>query len=130
MKIAVLGAGAIGGLTGALLWDQGCDVTIIGRPEQVAAIKAKGLTVDGLLGGKRFDVPARTELDFSPCLLALAVKTQDLVRSCREVRELAKDSVVVTMQNGVRCDELAAGVLGKDRIVSSIVLAGATYVEH
>jgi len=129
MKVAVIGAGAIGCVTGALLWDNGYDVVLVGRPDNVSAINANGLVIDGIPGGKRYNVPARESLDFEPGMVFLAVKTQDVEAACRTMLPHAKNAVIVTMQNGVKCDELAAGVLGKDRIVSSVVMFGATYLE-
>jgi 2-dehydropantoate 2-reductase len=47
MEIIVLGAGAIGSLFGAKLAATN-DVTLVGRPEHVAAVNARGLHVEGL----------------------------------------------------------------------------------
>ncbi len=129
MRIAIIGAGAIGCVTGALLWDKGYDVVLVGRAGQSEAINARGLIIDGVLGGKRFDVPASTSLDFEPRMVILAVKTQDIPCACREIKPFVKDSVVVTMQNGVKGDELAAESLGSDKIISAVVMYGATYIE-
>jgi 2-dehydropantoate 2-reductase len=129
MKIAVIGAGAIGCVTGAMLSGKGYDVTLIGRQDQVSAINRSGLLVDGAPHGGPYNVHASTRLGFAPDVLILAVKTQDVTAACEECAPFAKDAVVVTMQNGVRSDALAAGVLGGDRIVSSVVMFGATYIE-
>lgn len=128
MKIAVIGAGAIGCVTGAFLWDNGYDVTLVGRPEQVRAINAGGLAVMGFHGGRCFTVPAAATLDFSPDLAFVAVKSQDVPEACRQLVPHAAATVTVTMQNGVRSDELAAKTLGAERLVSSVVMFGATYV--
>jgi 2-dehydropantoate 2-reductase len=47
MQIFVLGAGAIGSFYGAKLAPDN-DVTLIGRPEHVAAIKSRGLRIEGI----------------------------------------------------------------------------------
>jgi 2-dehydropantoate 2-reductase len=129
MNIAVIGAGAIGCVTGAMLSGKGYDVTLIGRQDQVSAIKRTGLFIDDAPHCGPYNIPASTRLEFAPDVLILAVKTQDVTDACRECAPFAKDAVVVTMQNGVRSDRLAAGVLGGDRIVSSVVMFGATYIE-
>jgi len=129
MKIAVIGAGAIGCVTGALLWDKGYDVVLVGRPEQAEAINARGLTVEGVSGGRRFDVPAVSKLDFEPGIAILAVKTQDVENACRDIKRRVRDAVVVTMQNGVRSDEIAADFLGREKIISSVVMYGATCLD-
>lgn len=48
MRIAVLGAGAIGGLVGGMLARSGSDVCLIARGEHLAAIRRDGLRVLGL----------------------------------------------------------------------------------
>ena len=50
MKIAVIGAGAIGSVVGGLLSKAGEDVTLIGRKSHVDAIKQNGLMLDGPSG--------------------------------------------------------------------------------
>lgn len=130
MKIAVVGAGAIGSVTGALLWEDGQDVILVGRHDQADAINSRGLVLDGIPGGKRFDVPATSELGFRPDIVFLAVKSQDVLDACTMIAPQARGALVVTMQNGVRSDELAAMALGKERILSSVVMFGATYIEH
>jgi 2-dehydropantoate 2-reductase len=129
MKIAVIGAGAIGCIAGGMLCHEGLNVTLLGRKAQVDAINENGLFVGGITGGKTFQVPAAEKLTFKPGLVLLAVKSQDVEEACVAVRHLVSDSVLLTMQNGVRSDELVAGVLGRERIVSSVVMFGSTYLE-
>jgi 2-dehydropantoate 2-reductase len=129
MNIAIIGAGAIGCVTGALLSGKGYDVTLVGREDQVSAINRSGLFIDGAPHGGPYNIPARTRLEFAPDVLILAVKTQDVTDACGECAPFAKDAAIITMQNGVRADSLAAEVLGGDRIVSAVVMFGATYIE-
>jgi len=70
MAIAVIGAGAIGGVVAAYLKKAGEDVVLIGRSEQVDIINAHGLTVKGVRGTETIKVQALTCLD----------KPYDLVR--------------------------------------------------
>jgi len=53
VRIAVIGAGAVGAALGSLLWRAGEDVVLVGRAAHVAAIRAAGLNVEGVLGGFR-----------------------------------------------------------------------------
>lgn len=129
MKVAVIGAGAIGCVIGALLQDNGHDVTLAGRDDQVSAIAANGLTIDGVLGERTYRISAKKALDYGPDALILAVKTQDVDGACRAALPYAKGALAITMQNGVRGDEAAASVLGNENIISAVVMYGATYVE-
>ncbi len=129
MKIAVIGAGAIGCIAGGMLWHESHDVVLVGRKAQVEAINANGLFVGGITGGVTCRVPAAEEFTFRPDLVLLAVKSQDVLEACMSISPLAGDAAILTMQNGVRSDELVADVLGRERIVSSVVMFGATYIE-
>jgi 2-dehydropantoate 2-reductase len=127
-RIAVIGAGAIGCTIGALLSRAHQDVTLIGRPEQVAAIRKAGLHIDGALGELIVQVPVAEKLDFRPDLALLTVKTQDVVPAVQASLSFLKDTPLVTLQNGLRSDDLVAAVLPPHQIVSAVVSIIATYL--
>ncbi|MGO9181409.1 MAG: ketopantoate reductase family protein [Candidatus Limnocylindrales bacterium] len=129
MKIAVIGAGAIGSAVGGLLASAGEEVTLIGRPAHVAAVNASGLRIDGALGPLWVAVNARERLDFTPDVALLTVKTQGVTAAAREIQPCVAGVPLVTMQNGVRSDDLVAGVLGRGDILSCVVLMGVTFLE-
>ena len=127
-RIAIIGAGAIGGAMAALLNRAGHDVTLIVRPDQLPAF-ANGLRIDGVLGSWQSPVPVATTIDERPDLVLLAVKTQDVVEALRPHVEGIGDAPLVTMQNGIRSDELAAELLPAAQIISAVVLLVATSLE-
>jgi 2-dehydropantoate 2-reductase len=127
--VAVIGAGAIGGLVGARLHDAGINVRLIGREAQVDAIRTNGLLVKGLEESHVVHLPAATSLDETPEIILLAVKSQDVADSCRIIAAAHSDATVVTMQNGVRSDREAADILGRDRVVGCVLNISATYLE-
>jgi 2-dehydropantoate 2-reductase len=129
MKISIIGAGAIGCVTAALLHDAGKDVTLIGRADQVDAINGRGLTVSIDDGEKTYNIPAATKLDGTPDVVLLAVKSNDVEAACKSIAWKLGDAPVLTMQNGVCSDDIAGEILGRQRIVSSVVMYGATYLE-
>jgi 2-dehydropantoate 2-reductase len=129
MRLAVIGAGAIGSLIGGLLAKAGEDVTLVGRRPHVEAVSRDGLHIDGALGSMRVRVRAAERLDFEPDLALLTMKTQDVAAAARELHPYAAGVPVVTMQNGVRSDELVAEVLGEEHVLSCVVLLGATYLK-
>jgi 2-dehydropantoate 2-reductase len=128
-KIAVIGAGAIGSVIGGLLSKAGEEVTLIGRRPHVNAINQNGLILDGGSGGIAIQVKAAENLDFKPDLALLTVKAQDVVSSVREVQLFLSGIQVVTMQNGVQSDDQVAGILGKENIISSVVLFAGQFLE-
>ena len=129
VETVVYGAGAIGSLLGARLHEAGVDVQLIGRENQVNAIRTNGLLVKGLDGSHVVQLPATTTLDRPADIILLTVKSQDVQDACRDVARLGSDATVVTMQNGVRSDRHAAEILGRDRIVGCVLNISATYLE-
>jgi 2-dehydropantoate 2-reductase len=129
MRVAIIGAGAIGSVIGGLLARAHEDVTLIGRRPHVDAVNRNGLRIDGALGTMQVRVRAAELLDFRPDLAMLTVKTQGVAATAREVSPYVAGVPVVTMQNGVRSDELVADVLGAEDILSCVVLFGATFLE-
>jgi len=128
-KIAVVGAGAIGSLIGALLARVGEDVTLIGRQEHVEAIQASGLVIEGVLGRLTIPLKATQALDFRPDLVLLAVKTQDVENTCQQIKELVEDAPIVTLQNGVRSDSIVASLLPAENILSGVVMLNVQYLK-
>jgi len=130
MKIAVMGAGAIGSVLGGYLCEAGEDVLLIGRKVNVDAINKNGLQIEGVRGEKNIKIKTDTILSEKPEMLFLSVKTQDIPEACKAIALMTKDSIIVTMQNGVKADLLAAENLNRRDIISSVVMFGATYIEH
>lgn len=130
MRIAIVGAGAIGCSLAGPLSARGHDVTLVGRPAQVEAIQRDGLTLvdpHGLL--RRYRLDAVTALAQRPDLVLLTVKTQDVAAACAGLLPIAQGVPVVAMQNGVRGDHLAADVLGHEAVSGAVVMSAAMYLE-
>jgi len=128
-KIAVVGAGAIGSVVGGLLSHAGEDVTLIGRKEHVEAIRQSGLRIEGVLGAFTVPVRAAESLHFRPDLLLLAVKAHDVATTCEQIKSYVRDVPIVTLQNGVRADDIAASYFPKEYIVSAIVMFNGQYLK-
>lgn len=124
MTITIYGAGAIGGITGARLAQAGHDVLLVDKAEDhVAAMNARGLTIDSREGSVTIPVRAVTppalgrDLD----LVLLAVKSQD-TRAALDILapRLAADGTIVSLQNGLNEETIAAAV-GAARTVGCLV---------
>jgi 2-dehydropantoate 2-reductase len=129
VKIAVIGAGAIGCLVAGYLKLKGENVSLVGRPDTVAEIRKHSLRITGARGDFKIAIDANERLYEKPDFAILAVKTQDLSQAIGTNLDLLKDSRIITIQNGVRADDIAAGYIPKENIISSIVMFGATYLE-
>jgi len=131
MAITVVGAGAIGGVTGAALARAGQDVLLVDvAADHVAAVNAGGLTVETPQGAWTARVRAVTprELDGPLDLVLLAVKAQHTRDALETVApRLAPDGTIVSLQNGLN-EELIAARVGAARTVGCLVNWAADWV--
>ncbi len=103
-KIAVVGAGAVGGYFGGLLARAGAPVVMIGRPAFVEAVKKSGLFLDTLQFQESVRVEAATELGAvrRAEVVLFCVKTTDNAATSRALAPLlAPGALVLSLQNGV-----------------------------
>ncbi len=129
MKIAVIGAGAIGSIVAAYLHKAKEDVVLLGREAQVEAIKTQGLHVKGARGDEIFRLKSLTRLNGQCELVIFAVKTQDIEEAYQENREHLEDVRVLTTQNGVQADNILSRHYDREKMMSSVVMFGATYIK-
>jgi 2-dehydropantoate 2-reductase len=123
MQIIVLGAGAIGSLYGAKLAVAN-DVLLIGRPEHVFAIKARGLRIEGI-ESQTVRIPAATAVTqiSADTLILLTAKVTDSAAALEPIAPLVRDdTIIVSLQNGLGSEEIARVALGG----RGVVLRGIT----
>lgn len=103
-RVAVVGAGAVGGYFGGLLARAGAPVIMIGRPAFVETVRKDGLVLDTLEFQEKVRVEASTEmraLDGAEVVL-FCVKTTDNAATASAIAPLvSRDALVLSMQNGV-----------------------------
>ncbi|MBU2222225.1 MAG: 2-dehydropantoate 2-reductase, partial [Candidatus Omnitrophica bacterium] len=126
MKIAVIGAGAIGGLVAGYLKFKEADVSLVSRAQARDIIKQKGIKISGARGNISVKIDVSDRLDYRPDLAILAVKTQDVIKAIRDNSEFLKDAAILTVQNGVQADHIVARYIHKENIISSIIMFGST----
>ena len=129
MKLAIIGAGAIGSVAAAYLHKAGVDVTLIGREDQVAVIQEKGLKVTGVRGEETFQIRALSQLDQKYDLVIFTTKSQDLEMAFAHNSQFLEDCLVLSSQNGVQGDNILSSHFYPDLQLSSIVMFGATYIQ-
>ncbi|MGD9952382.1 MAG: ketopantoate reductase family protein [Burkholderiales bacterium] len=126
MKIAVMGAGGVGGYFGARLAQAGHEVGFVARGRHLEALKAKGLALKSPLGDASLRVKATedpAELGAADVVL-FAVKLWDTESAAERIRPLVeKGGVVIPFQNGVESIARIGAVLGPER-----VMGGAAYI--
>ncbi len=129
MKIAVIGAGAIGSSITAYLTKAGEDIVLIGKKDQVEAINQRGLSIKGVRGAETIKVKVIAKMEQSYDLVIFATKTQDLEDTYTANSDFLETGLVLTTQNGVQADNILSSHFYQDQQLSSIVMFGATYVK-
>ncbi|WP_431773831.1 ketopantoate reductase family protein [Streptomyces cucumeris] len=127
MRIAVVGAGGVGGYFGARLAAAGSDVTFVARGGHLQAIQENGLTVRSPLGELRVSpgavVPAIADIEGADVVL-VAVKLWDTEDVARQLRPLAESgATVISLQNGVQKDTVL-----RRHLPAESVLGGVCYI--
>ena len=129
-RIAIVGGGAVGGYVGGHLHRLGHDVTIIDWwPENVEAIRSRGLRLTGMTDEETANVAvpimhlteAQGLAKQRPIDIAMVcVKSYDTEWATQLIRQyLAPDGVIVSLQNGINEDAIAAHI-GADRVLGCI----------
>jgi 2-dehydropantoate 2-reductase len=139
LKIAVIGAGGVGGFFGGKLAAAGHDVGFVARGAHLAALRANGLVVDSVTGDFTVEQvravadPAEIgEVDF----VLLAVKTWQLEPVISTLKPLlASHTAVLTTQNGVEAPDQVAAAVGREAVLPGIakviaMLDGPGRVRH
>ena len=129
-RIAIVGAGALGGYVGGNFAHQGLDVTLIDPwPENVETIRSRGLELDGLTPAEQFVVKrvrmlhvtevqglAKTPVDVA----FVAMKSYDTLWATALIAPyLSEQGFVVSLQNCMN-EETIAGVVGWGRTVGVV----------
>jgi 2-dehydropantoate 2-reductase len=103
-RIAVVGAGAVGGYFGGMFARAGAPIVFIARRYFADAVNSKGLVLDKSEGEERIPVAATTEMSaIRDCSLILfSVKANDTAETAKQIAPfLQPDGTVVCLQNGV-----------------------------
>jgi len=129
MRIAVMGAGGVGGYFGARLADAGHDVAFIARGRHLLAMKERGLLVTSALGDVRLLRPVVTDdpstLGWFDVVL-FAVKLWDTESAAAAIKPLlAAGGVVIPFQNGVESIERVAAVVGDAQVMGGVAYIAA-----
>lgn len=131
MRIAIWGAGAIGGTLGAYLIRNGHDVLFVDIVEEhVAAINQSGLHISGPV--ETFTVQAKAvtpeQLDEEYQTILLCTKAQHTRQATESlVGWLAADGFVMSVQNGLN-ELVIQEIVGRGRTVGAFVNFGADYL--
>jgi 2-dehydropantoate 2-reductase len=127
-RIAVVGAGAVGGYFGGLLARAGAPVVMIGRPTFVEAVKKNGLFLDTLHFQEKVSVEASKDIGAARGaeVVLFCVKTTDNAATARAVAPLlSSGALVLSMQNGVDNVEQIRSAAGINALPSVVYVAAS-----
>jgi 2-dehydropantoate 2-reductase len=132
MRIAVVGAGGVGGGFGAALAKAGADVTFIARGAHLAAMKSQGLKVQGDRGDIHL-VPTSATDDPADIgrvdIVLFCVKLWDVESAGQHIRPLiGPDTAVVPLQNGIDAAERLIPILGSGAVMGGVAQISASIV--
>lgn len=130
MRIAVVGAGGVGGGYGAALAQAGADVTFIARGTHLAAMRKDGLRVESVRGNVHLMPTQATEhpAEVGPVDYVLfCVKLWDVESAGASIKPMiGPDTAVITLQNGVDAHERLAPILGTRAVMPGVANISAT----
>ena len=132
MKIAVIGAGGVGGYFGGRLAMAGHDVAMIARGRHLAALRADRLRVHSVKGDFTATVTATEDpAKVGPCEVVLfCVKSYDTEAAAARLEPLlAADTVVISLQNGIDNAEKLASVIGTRHIAGGAAFIFSSITE-
>jgi 2-dehydropantoate 2-reductase len=124
MRIAVIGAGGVGGYFGGRLAQSGADTTFIARGATLEALRTRGLRVDSVKGDFVLD---RVNATDDPSTIAkvdavlVAVKAWQIPEAARALQPLlGDDTMVVPLENGMEAPDQLAAVLGREHVLGGL----------
>ena len=139
MRIAVFGAGGVGGYFGGRLAQSGQDVSFIARGQHLEALKTTGLKVNSIAGN--FEITG-----FQACEKPQDVGIVDYILCCVKAWQvpaaakamkpmIGEHTLVIPLQNGVEAPNQLIEVLGKDKVLGGLCAliafkAGNGHIKH
>ena len=140
MKIAVVGAGAMGSVYAGILGDAGNEVWAVDVwTEHVEAMRTRGLTVEGASGDRTVRINATSDPAEVPVcdVVVISTKAIDVESAAASAKPLVgPNTVVLPIQNGLGSADRVAAVLGEERVAIGVVggfgasMVGPAHVHH
>jgi 2-dehydropantoate 2-reductase len=130
MNILVMGAGAVGSAVGGFLGQGGHRVSLVGRDPHMAAIRERGLRIEGIWGEHVIrGLSTFTSIQKVPRehfdLVLITTKSYDTGSAAKQVLPvLSVDSLVVSLQNGLGNVETISEIVGDHRAVGGRLIFG------
>jgi 2-dehydropantoate 2-reductase len=133
MKIAVVGAGGVGGYFGGRLAEAGIDTTFIARGATLEALLTRGLRVDSIAGDFAIERVHATDdpSTVGPVnAILMAVKTWQVEEAAARMHPMLDDeTIVVPLENGIDTPDVLAKIVGRERVTGGLCAIVSFIVE-
>ncbi|TFD89380.1 ketopantoate reductase family protein [Cryobacterium lactosi] len=129
MRIAVIGAGALGGTFATLLSAAGHDVSVTARGAGLAAIRERGIRLEGGFGRAAARPTALERLVETPDLALVCTKAQDAEEAIRDNAAVLDGAAVIVIQNGLDGVDTATRLLPGSDCFGALSIIAANYTE-
>jgi 2-dehydropantoate 2-reductase len=124
MRIAVIGAGGVGGYFGGKLADGGADVVFIVRGATLDAMRTNGLRVDSIKGDFVIEHPEATDDPASVGnvdAIFVTVKTWQIEEAANQLKPmLGDDTMVIPLENGIDAPDQLAAIVGGEHVLGGL----------
>lgn len=127
VRIAVIGAGALGGTFATLLERAGHHVTVTARGHALDVIRQEGIRLSGAYGDAHARPAALERLAQTPELTLICTKAHDAAAALRDNAAAIADSPVIVVQNGLDGVSTAARLLPGSDCFGALTLIAAHY---
>lgn len=123
MKVAVIGAGGVGGYFGGMIAKAGFDVTFVARGEQFKALKRNGIKIQSLSGDFVVDTVNVTDKISNigtPDLIILGVKAWQVKDVAIELKNFDNNTTILPLQNGILAADELKEILKEENIIGGL----------
>ncbi|HEX8169518.1 MAG TPA: 2-dehydropantoate 2-reductase [Thermoanaerobaculia bacterium] len=123
-RVAIIGAGGVGGYFGGRLAQAGIDTTFIVRGATLEALRGRGLRVDSIAGDFALE---RVQATDDPAdigvvdAIVMTVKTWQIPEAAAKLRPLiGPDTIVVPLENGIDAPDVLAELVGREHVLGGL----------
>lgn len=126
MRVAILGAGAVGGFVGARL-SRHAEVVLVGRGAHLRAIQRSGLSIEGLARRPfRLEATADVRAARGADLVILTTKAYDTAKAAAALRKSRVEAPVLSLQNGLTNLPVLSRALPSTSLLGGSIVLGVT----
>ncbi|MEA2338304.1 MAG: 2-dehydropantoate 2-reductase [Thermoanaerobaculia bacterium] len=139
MRIAIIGAGGVGGYFGGKLADAGADVVFIVRGKTLDAMRTNGLRVDSIKGDFVIQHPNASDDPASVGTvdaIFLTVKTWQIAEAAKQITPmLGEETMVIPLENGIDAADQLIPIVGEEHVLGGLCgivsfIAGPGHIRH